>query len=198
MASKSAHTSSTLARPAAGDADGLFLKALVSTSSSVSNPSTVESREASALASAVVTAERNGELRKVRFFVSDVESGARASKFACFPPKTGSRRSPCSEFRFLPRKACEFLLFGCKSAQNRAQFPSSFSAGLQPAEVVRQPAELVTTEVTAPSGKAANSSPLSMSPLVTALSPLSLGPKSAQKKGLRNQLRGFDGFANPG
>ena len=50
----------------------------------------------------------NGELRKVRFFVPGVESGAWASKFARFPPKTGSRRSPCSEIRFLPRKACEF------------------------------------------------------------------------------------------
>ena len=114
----------------------------------------------------------------MRFFVSDVESGARASKFARFPPKTGSTRLPCSEFRFLPRKACEFqpaelvaachrfvtTRFLCKSAQNRAQFPSSFSAGFlaagspprtrlnvrQPAEVVRQPAELVTTDVTAP------------------------------------------------
>ena len=44
----------------------------------------------------------------MRFFVSDVESGARASKFARFLPKTGSTRLPCSEFRFLPRKACEF------------------------------------------------------------------------------------------
>ena len=43
----------------------------------------------------------NGQLRKVRFFVPDVESGARASKFARFPPKTGFTR-------FLPRKACEF------------------------------------------------------------------------------------------
>ena len=39
--------------------------------------------------------------------MSDVESGARASKFARFPPKTGSS-SPCSKFRLLPRKACEF------------------------------------------------------------------------------------------
>ena len=38
---------------------------------------------------------KNGQLRKVRFFVSDVESGARASKFARFPPKTGSTRLPC-------------------------------------------------------------------------------------------------------
>ena len=212
----------------------------------------------------------------MRFFVSDVESGARASKFACFPPKSGSRRSPCSEFRFLPRKACEFQpaepvaachrfvtarFLGAKvrktGPSSRAPSPQGFSRpdspprfrlGVrQPAEVVRQPAELVTTEVTAPSGsvfaakksskrsspknpffvsdckwdaraskfagfrwkagsrrplcsvfrfragKAANSSPPSMSPLVTASSPLSLGPKSAQ-----NQLRGFDGFANPG
>ena len=111
----------------------------------------------------------------------------------------------------------------------RAPSPQGFSArrGLrQPAEVVRQPAELVTTDVTSirlrfwckkrskrfsvsdckwdaraskfagfrwkaasrlcsvfrfRAGKAANSSPPSMSPLVTALPPLSLGPKSAQK-----------------
>ena len=206
----------------------------------------------------------NGQLRKVRFFVSDVESGARASKFARFLPKTGSARLPRSEFRFLPRKACEFqpaeLVAACHRfvtarflgakvrktrPSSRAPSPQGFSRPdspprtrlnvRQPAEVVRQPAELVTTDVTAPSGsvfwckkrskrsspkspffvsdckwdaqaskfagfrwkagsrrplcsvfrfragKAANSSPPSMSPLVTALSPLSLGPKSAQK-----------------
>ena len=111
----------------------------------------------------------NGQLRKARFFVSDVESGARASKFARFPPKTGSKRSPCSEFRFLPRKACEFqpaeLVAACHrfvttgflGAKVRKTGPSS--AARQPAEdqsrsptvaeVVRQPAELVTTDVTA-------------------------------------------------
>ena len=47
---------------------------------------------------------QNGQLRKVRFFVSDVENAAWASKFARFPPKTGSRRSPCSEFVFCPEK----------------------------------------------------------------------------------------------
>ena len=61
----------------------------------------------------------NGELRKVRFFVSGVKSAAWASKFARFPPKTCSRCLQCSEIRFLPRKTCEF-----------------------------QPAELVTAEVT--------------------------------------------------
>ena len=199
----------------------------------------------------------NGELRKVRFFVSDVESGARASKFACFPPKTGSRRSLCSEFRFLPRKACEFQpaepvaachrfvtarFLGAKvrktGPSSRAPSPQGFSRpdspprsrlGVrQPAEVVRQPAELVTTALhPAPflvqksaqnvrvrrvrfscrtvsgmpeppnsqvwkagsrrplcsvfrfrAGKAANSSPPSMSPLVTASSPLSVSPPS--------------------
>ena len=47
----------------------------------------------------------NGELRKVRFFVSGVKCAAWASKFACFRSKSGSA---CSELRFLPRKACEF------------------------------------------------------------------------------------------
>ena len=107
----------------------------------------------------------NGQLRKVRFFMSDVESGARASKFARFPPKTGSRRLPCSKFRFLPRKACEFqpaelchrfVAFWVQKAQSRAPSPQGFSRSdspprtrlnvRQPAEVVRQPAELVTTE----------------------------------------------------
>ena len=40
---------------------------------------------------------------KSAFFVSDVESGARASKFARFPPKTG-RRSPCADSVFCPEK----------------------------------------------------------------------------------------------
>ena len=61
----------------------------------------------------------NGKLRKVCFFVSCVKCAAWASKFARFPPKTGSRCLPCSEIRFLPRKAREF-----------------------------QPAELVTADVT--------------------------------------------------
>ena len=43
----------------------------------------------------------NGQLRKVRFFVSDVESGARASKFARFLPNR------LYAFAVL-RKACEF------------------------------------------------------------------------------------------
>ena len=50
----------------------------------------------------------NGELRKVRFFVSGVNCAAWASKFACFRSKSGSRRLPCSGFRFLPGKACKF------------------------------------------------------------------------------------------
>ena len=115
----------------------------------------------------------------MRFFVSDVESGARASKFARFPPKTGSTRLPYSEFRFLPRKACEFqpaeLVAACHrfvttrflgakvrktGPSSRAPSPQGFSRPdspprtrlnvRQPAEVVRQPAELVTTDVTAP------------------------------------------------
>ena len=46
----------------------------------------------------------NGELRKVRFFVSCVFCAAWASKFARFPPKTCSRCLQCSEIRFLARK----------------------------------------------------------------------------------------------
>ena len=81
---------------------------------------------------------------KSPFFVSDCKWDARASKFAGFRWKAGSRQPLCSVFRF------------------RA-------------------------------GKAANSSPPSMSPLVTASSPLSLGPKSAQWKSefATSKLQGF-------
>ena len=97
-----------------------------------------------------------------------------------FSAENCSRRSPCSEIRFLPRKACEFqpaeLVTAChrfvtarflgeKVRKTGPQFPSSFSAGFsrpgspprtwlgarQPAEVLhvtRQPAELVTANVT--------------------------------------------------
>ena len=129
----------------------------------------------------VQKALKTANSEKCVFFVSDVESGARASKFARLLPKTGSTRLPCSEFRFLPRKACEFqpaeLVAACHrfvtarflGAKVRKTGPSSRAPspqGLsrpdspprtrlnvrQPAEVVRQPAELVTTDVTAPSG----------------------------------------------
>ena len=106
------------------------------------------------------------------------------SKVAAEPPSSlvfcrkPAPRSPCSEIRFLPRKACEFqpaeLVAACHrfvttrflgakvrktGPSSRAPSPQGFSRPdspprtiRQPAEVVRQPAELVTTEVTAPSG----------------------------------------------
>ena len=139
----------------------------------------------------------------MRFFVSGVKCAAWASKFARFPPKTGSRRSPCSEFRFLPRKACEFqpaeLVAACHrfvtarflgakvrktGPSSRAPSPQGFSrpdspprtrlSVRQPAEVVRQPAAFGPEKRRIPARRA--------SPLVTAFSPLSLGPKSAQKR----------------
>ena len=126
---------------------------------------------------------QNGQLRKVRFFVSDVKCGAWASKFARFRSKSGSRRSPCSGFRFLPRKACKFqpaeLVTVClrfvtarfwvekvrKSGPVRElvlrrvfrgptarRGPGSEDSPLRFRPAARQPAELVTTDVTAPSG----------------------------------------------
>ena len=112
----------------------------------VRQPAELVTAEVTAPSGSVFGAKKSSKRSspKSPFFVSDCKWDARASKFAGFRWKAGSRRPLCSVFRF------------------RA-------------------------------GKAANSSPPSMSPLVTASSPLSLGPKSAQ-----NQLRGFDGFANPG
>ena len=106
----------------------------------------------------------NGELRKVRFFVSCVKSSAWASKFARFPSKTGSRCSPCSEIRILPRKTCEFqpaeLVTACHrfvtarflgatvrkiGPSSRAPSPQGFSRPDSPprcSRVTRQPAEV--------------------------------------------------------
>ena len=77
-------------------------------------------------------------------------SGARASKFARFPPKTGSRRSPCSEFRFPAEivAACHRFVttrfLGAKVRKTARQGPGSVS------DSPPRPAKLVTTEVTAP------------------------------------------------
>ena len=80
---------------------------------------------------------QNGQLRKVRFFVSDGKWDACASSFARFRSKAGSRRSLCSGFRFQPGKQANSIppslsplvkrAIGPKSAQKR---PSSRLASL--------------------------------------------------------------------
>ena len=129
--------------------------------------------------------------------MSDVKSGARASKFARFPPKTGSRCLPCSKFRFLPRKACEFQpaelvtachrfvtarILGAKERKigpsSRAPSPQGFSRPDSPLRSrlgVRQPADVSPPSL----------SPL-MSPLMSPLHPAPVfGAKSAQNGRVR-------------
>ena len=88
-----------------------------------------------------------------------------ASKFARFPPKTGSRCSPCSEIRFLPRKACEFQPALSLSPPMSPVSNTSACRGTPPispgsdttarqgplprfSHMTRQPAEVVTANVT--------------------------------------------------
>ena len=110
---------------------------------------------------------QNGQLRKVRFFVSEVKCGAWASKFArsrsksldsVFCPEKHANSSPLSLSPFA--SALSPLAFGSQKCAKAAQFPSSGRRGPGSERdspprfrlVTRQPAELVTAFVTAPSG----------------------------------------------
>ena len=81
--------------------------------------------------------------RKVRFLVSDCNRAASASKFARFPPKTGSRRSALKSLRLPARQARHRLSPLCHRflvAKVRKSGPSSRAPESQPAELPLRPA----------------------------------------------------------